>query len=346
MKWITRTAACALVFAAAVSLFFIASPRAGADKPDLVCYSGFSAEEAVVFADAFKKHIGRDLNIKVERLNAGLMSATLEKQGEKCPASVMFGGSLPAYLVAAGKGLFQPYKSPEAEKFDKKFKDPQGRWIGIYVGMIGFASNESAGVPEPGSWADLLKPEYRGKIAMADPGYSGTAYIIISTLVQLMGEDAAFGYLKKLDKQITGYPRAGAEPAKMAARGTAAVGIAFAHDILEARKDNPKLKLSFPKEGTGLEIGGAAILKHAPNPELAREFIDFLASPAAQNLYGTSIVPPRFPTNPAAKSPTATFTRGKTIKLINFDFAASARDEERLKKKWADLFGAKREPGK
>jgi iron(III) transport system substrate-binding protein len=337
MKFHFRCAACATIVAAAALLSFVVGTHAEKGKPELLCYSGLAIDEANFFAAAFNKYVGGNVNIKVERLDTGLLSTTLEKQGEKCPASVMFGGSLPAYLAAADKGLFQPYQSPEAEKFDKKFKDPGGRWIGIYVGIIGFATNEKLGVSAPESWADLLKPEYKGKIEMSNPEYSGTAYITVSTLIQLMGEEAAFEYLAKLDKQIAAYPHSGSEPAKMAAKGSVAVGISFAHDILNSHADNPKLKLTFPREGTGIEIGGAAILKHAPNTELAREFIDFLASPAAQNLYGTSGVPPRFPTNPSAKNKTVELTRGKTIKLINFDFAFSAKEEARIKKKWTNL---------
>jgi len=52
----------------------------------------------------------------------------------------------------------------------------------------------------PKTWNDLLKPEYKGEIQSANPASSGTAYTMIATLVQLMGEDQAFEYLKNYTK--------------------------------------------------------------------------------------------------------------------------------------------------
>ena len=82
----------------------------------------------------------------------------------------------------------------------------------------------------PKSWADLLKPEYKGEIQVANPASSGTAYTMIATLVQLMGEDKAFEYLKGLHKNVGQYTRSGTGPIKAVARGETAVSISFVHD--------------------------------------------------------------------------------------------------------------------
>ena len=82
----------------------------------------------------------------------------------------------------------------------------------------------------PRSWADLLKPEYKGEIQVANPASSGTAYTMVATLVQLMGEDKAFDYLKALHKNVSQYTRSGTGPIKAVARGETAVSISFVHD--------------------------------------------------------------------------------------------------------------------
>ena len=51
---------------------------------------------------------------------------------------------------------------------------------------------------------------------MADPNSSGTAWTALATLVQLMGEEPAFAYLKKLLADINKYTKAGAAPAQAA----------------------------------------------------------------------------------------------------------------------------------
>ena len=57
---------------------------------------------------------------------------------------------------------------------------------------------------------------------ISDPSSSGTAYVVLATLVQLMGEDQAFDYLKKLHLNVNQYTRSGAAPVQAPARGETA----------------------------------------------------------------------------------------------------------------------------
>ena len=72
---------------------------------------------------------------------------------------------------------------------------------------------------------------------MADPNSSGTAWTMLATIVQLMGEDKAFEYLKELHQNIDQYTTAGAAPAQATGRGETMVGIAFQHDLIDVAKD-------------------------------------------------------------------------------------------------------------
>ena len=68
---------------------------------------------------------------------------------------------------------------------------------------------------------------------IANPNSSGTAYTALASLVQIMGEEPAFDYLKKLNDNISQYTKSGSAPVKAAARGEAGVGIVFMHDAVE-----------------------------------------------------------------------------------------------------------------
>lgn len=68
-------------------------------------------------------------------------------------------------------------------------------------------------IAAPACWADLIKPEFKGEVEMADPNSSGTAWTLLAAIVQLTGEDQAFNYLKKLNRNIDQYTSAGAAPA-------------------------------------------------------------------------------------------------------------------------------------
>ena len=108
-------------------------------------------------------------------------------------ASVWFGGPGDSYRVAQEEGLLEPYISPSAENIADQFKDPDGYWTGLYTSNLGFASNKTLlaekGIEVPTSWEDLLNPELKGLVAVANPATSGTAYAYISTIAQLMGEE-------------------------------------------------------------------------------------------------------------------------------------------------------------
>lgn len=78
--------------------------------------------------------------------------------------------------------------------------------VGIYAGPLGYGYNADMlakkNVPPPKCWSDLVKPEYKGEVQIANPNSSGTAYVAVATLVQLMGEDEAFKYLKKMHANV------------------------------------------------------------------------------------------------------------------------------------------------
>mgnify|MGYP003290835869 CR=1 FL=1 len=114
------------------------------------------------------------------------------------------------------------------------------------------------GIPEPKCWSDLIKPEFKDEIQVANPNSSGTSYTMLATLVQLMGEDKAFDYLKALHKNVNQYTKSGAAPSQAAARGETLIGITFLHDlvtmavggaplIVEARDERRPLRRREPR---------------------------------------------------------------------------------------------------
>ena len=97
------------------------------------------------------------------------------------------------------------------------------RTIGIYSGALGFGYNkdllEKSGLPVPACWKDLAKPEYKGRVQIANPNSSGTAYTTLATMVQLFGEEGGFDYMKALHKNINQYTKSGSAPIKAAGLG-------------------------------------------------------------------------------------------------------------------------------
>jgi putative spermidine/putrescine transport system substrate-binding protein len=81
---------------------------------------------------------------------------------------------------ATTEGLLQPYKVTTWADIPAEVKDPEGHFNGCYYGIITFAVNKAVVHNVPRSWADLLKPEYRGMVAMGgNPMRDGSAFAAV-----------------------------------------------------------------------------------------------------------------------------------------------------------------------
>ncbi|WNC17001.1 ABC transporter substrate-binding protein [Brevibacillus brevis] len=331
--WVGMLLACLLLTAGCGS-----SNAGQAGKPSnrLTVYTAFPEQEVIPYIEAFRKETGID--VKFVRLSAGETLVRLQAEKNAPQASVWYGGPSDTFHAAAQEGLLEKYQPKEAAQLPKRFTDPQGYWSPVYVGALGFAVNEEwlkkKGLSAPESWDDLLKPEYADNVVMAHPGASGTAYTVLATLVQMMGEEKAFAYLKKLDAHMRQYTKSGSAPAKQAGLGETGVGISFAHDILAPKSEGYPLLLTFPKEGTGYEIGAVALIKNGPADELenAKKFIDWTAGLESQNLYAKTKTF-RLPVRPDAEVPEGAVTFDK-IKLADYDAVWAGEHRKELVKKF------------
>ena len=282
-----------------------------------------SEEWCAGMAQEFQAQTG--IPVRYVRLSSGEALARIRVEKDDPQFDIWWGGPLDGYIAAKQEGLLAAYASPNVGNLldAEKYHDSGNAWTGIYVGSLGFCTNQAwldahPGVPAPTSWADLLRPEFRGQIIMAHPYSSGTAYTALATILQLQGEAAGWKYLAALDDQVRQYTRSGAAPVELVANGEAAVGIAFSHDIvrvIEAREDND-LVLTFPAEGAGYEIGGMALLQGAKHPQAAQRWYDWALTADAQKLgpkYGAYQAP-------TVSGVTLSHPGLLNVRLIDYDF--------------------------
>ncbi len=326
---------------AAVSVFAFAGcgssnkAKEEAVEKEVTVYMGVVEEAAKVIAAEFEKDTG--IKVKFVRMSGGETLSRIRAEKNNPQASVWYGGSADSYIMAKKEGLLEAYKSPAAEKIAANFKDPEGYWTGIYQGYLGFILDgryfKENNLQPPKSWDDLLKPEFTGQIVVGNPGTASTGYVLISAIVQSMGEEKGMDYLVKLDKQVKQYTKAGAAPARSAALGEAAIGITYLHNGIRLIKEgNTNVELSLPEEGTAYELGAVAILKGAPQKGAAKKFVDWALSKKAQEL-GQKNNSYQFLTNPDANPP-AEAMKFKNAKLINYDFQWSGDNRARLLEEW------------
>ena len=222
-----------------------------------------------MIAVTFEKSQGIKVNMTAKGSGEAIAQLAAEKANPK--TDIWFGGTGDPHLQAAEQNLSLEYKSPTLPKLhdwaQKQAAQAGYKTVGIYSGPLGFGYNTELlakkKLPVPKTWGDLLKPEYKGEIQSANPASSGTAYTMIATLVQLMGEEKAFEYLKGLHKNIGTYTRSGTGPIKAVARGETAVSISFVHDGPGEKAQSMCLNSSI---SISLRYSTADMLRHLSNP--------------------------------------------------------------------------------
>ncbi|MBZ9857100.1 ABC transporter substrate-binding protein [Mesorhizobium sp. CA13] len=326
---------------AVLAIFGLAGGAHAADR-SLVMYCGVDEAWCRAMATTYQKETG--VSVDMTRMSAGEIYARLRAEKDNPQADIWWGGTGDPHLQAAEEGLTQEYKSPQLANLRdwalRQAERAKNRTVGIYLGALGYGYNEEdlkqRGLAAPACWADLVKPDFQGEIEMADPNSSGTAWTMLATIVQLMGEDKAFDYLKQLNKNIAEYTKAGAAPALAVGKGETLVGISFQHDVINAAKQNPAVKVVSPCEGTGFEIGSMSIVAGAKHIDEAQKFYDWALTPDAQKLAAPN-GSYQIPSNTGTPVPPEAPDLSK-IKLIDYDFAkyGSSAERKRLLKKFTD----------
>ncbi|MCC6203528.1 MAG: ABC transporter substrate-binding protein [Hyphomicrobiales bacterium] len=314
----------------------------GASAASLTLYCAADEAWCQQIKTGFEEKTG--ITVDMTRKSSGETYAQVRAEAANPKGDVWWGGTGDPHLQAAEEGLTEVYESPmRGELHDWAIKQAEAsgnRTVGVYSGALGFGYNKDLlaknGLAEPKCWADLAKPEYKGQIQMANPNSSGTAYTMLATMVQLMGEEQGFEYLKALHKNINQYTKSGSAPIKAAGLGETTIGIVFMHDAVAQTAAGFPVVTVAPCEGTGYEIGSMSIIKGARNDDEAKQFYDWALSAEMQSK-AKDVKSFQLPSNKSAEVSPLTPDLS-TIKLIDYDFKkyGSSDERKRLLKKWDD----------
>lgn len=302
------------------------------EDQSLTIACGNQEDVCQAWVQAFEEETG--IPTSYVRLASGEAVARLEAGRSNPEFDVWHGGPVDGYNVAASAGLLEQYDSPAADEIDPDFMDPEGYWGGIYVGVLGFCSNEVVldrlGIEAPQTWDDLLDPALQGQIMMAHPATSGTAFTTLWTQVVLRGgQDEALDWMSQMHSNILQYTTSGSAPAQSAGRGEVAVGIVFSHDCVKYNEQGmTDLVTTIPSDGTGWEIGGVALVAGSPNTEAAQQYFDWALSAEAQEI-GPAHQSYQLLTNQNA-TPDERMVNLDEVTLVDYDFAEAADAKEAL----------------
>lgn len=288
-----------------------------------------------------------DIKVNIVRDSTGIVTAKLLAEKDNPQADVVWGLAATGLLAADQQGMLEPYAPAGLERIHAEFRDPADppRWVGIDTWFSAFCANtvelEAKGLPVPTSWADLIKPEYAGLIAMPNPASSGTGFLSVSAILQMMGEEEGWAYLDKLHENMAVYTHSGSKPCRMAGAGEVAIGISFDYRAVQQKESGEPIQPVFPVEGSGWEIEANALVKKGEIAPAAKTFLDWAISDEMMRMYAANYpitaattdvaIPEGYPADPIAQ-------------LVENDFVTMAGERERILAEWSTRYDGKSEP--
>jgi putative spermidine/putrescine transport system substrate-binding protein len=191
-------------------------------------------------------------------------------------------------VALANTAMFAPYKVATFGDISDSYKDPNGVWVNDYGGYMSIGY-DSAKVPAIANVDDLLKPEFKGKVALnGDPTQAGAAFSGVMMVAVSQGgspDDIAPGveFFRKL-KEAGNFLPVDPTPATIES-GQTPVVIDWDYLNVAETKKLPTWRVVIPPNAAVAGYYFQAISKDAPHPAAARLWQEFLFSDEGQNLF-------------------------------------------------------------
>ena len=328
-SWIARDAV-------ALSLFVTASAFA----QNAICYNC-----PPEWADwgtqlqAIKQKTG--VTIPPDNKNSGQALAQLVAEKASPVADITYVG-ITFGIQAKKDGVVAAYKPAFWNEIPDGLKDPDGYWFTVHSGTLGFMVNVDAlkGKPIPRSWADLLKPEYKGLVGYLDPasafvGYVGAVAVNNARGGTLDNFTPAIEYFKALKKNEPIVPKQTSYARVLS--GEIAILLDYDFNAYRARyKDKANVAFVIPAEGTAVVPYVMSLVAHAPDAANGKKALDFIMSNEGQAIWANAFLRPVRPAAMSAQAqsrflPASEYARAKTLDYAKMAEVQKAFSERYLR---------------
>ena len=296
---------------------------------EVVLYSSNQPELLDVIAQGFKEKTGHTLTSVRMGTGEAMKRIAAERANPLC--DVFWSGDLS--VLDHAKADFASYKSPEAASLDAGMVEKDALWTASNTHLMVFMVNTSL-IPEaeaPKSWAELLDPRWKGKIVMANPEKSGTAYAQVYGVYKMFGDEGLAKLVNNatiLDSSSLVY--------KGTAEGEFPLGITMEYAAFRyVAGGNKDVKLIYPSDGVISAPEGAAMIKGCKHPEEAKQLMDYLLSKEVEDMIFKEYY--RRPARPDAMVIEGLPATASLNILKSFDPAEASALQKTILPKWKKL---------
>ena len=230
-------------------------------------------------------------------------------------------------IQAKKEGVTAAYKPAAWADIPASLKDADGHWFTIHQGTLGFMVNVDAlkGKAIPRSWADLLKPEYKGLVAYLDPASAFVGYVGAVAVNQARGGTLdnftpAIEYFASLKKNEPIVPKQTSYARVLS--GEIAILLDYDFNAYRAKyKDKANVEFVIPAEGSLVVPYVMSLTARGPNAANGQKALDFVLSDAGQALWANAFLRPvrASAISKEAQSrflPASEYARAKTVDYV------------------------------
>jgi iron(III) transport system substrate-binding protein len=243
-----------------------------ASAAEVVLYSSNPSELLDLVSKGFEAKTGS--KVSVVRLGTGEAMKRIAAEKDNPLCDVFWSGDVA--VLENAKENFQTYRSPEADALPAGYVEKDARWTASNAHVMIIMVNKSLVKANemPNTWKDLFDPKWKGKIVIANPEKSGSAYAQAYGIYKLYGWDGIdklIANAKILDSSSLIY--------KGVAAGEYPLGVTMeyaAHRYIAGGDKN--IGIVYPADGAFVAPEATGIVKNCPHPEEAKKFVDYLIS--------------------------------------------------------------------
>jgi len=248
----------------------------------MVFYTSWGPGDADYVVKAFEKKYAP---LKVETVRAS-SERTLTRLLNEQRANTFLGDVVAVSGLQSGilknKGALDRYQSPEAANFPVDWRDPDGYGTGLHqtIYVIGYNSRLVAPETAPKSYEDLLQPRWRGQL-----GWDSEEYYLFGALLKARGREKGLDYWRRLAAQQINFRKGYTLISELVSAGEFPVAVSlYQHRVDEYAEKGAPLQWVASNPLVGGDPNKISLLKHAPRPNAAKLFIDFMLSAEGQQL--------------------------------------------------------------